>query len=77
MIAKITQKGVEAFLNSDNVLLITTGQIVNACGVISVGGLSFEVDGTATELAFEMGWRGPIDQVARDLLRERSNLPPN
>jgi glutamate synthase domain-containing protein 3 len=61
MIVKITQKGAEAFLNSDNVLLITTGQIVNVCGVILAGGLTFEVDGTARELASKMGWKESLE----------------
>lgn len=70
MIVKITQKGAEAFINSDKVLIVSPSNMVNSCGVVLVGGLSFEVDGTARELAFNMGWKGPIDQVAADMLRE-------
>jgi hypothetical protein len=43
------------------VLIITTGQIVNVCGVILAGGLTFEVDGTARELASKMGWKESLE----------------
>lgn len=60
MIAKITQQGKEAFLNSDNILIISPSQLVDKCGVIMVGGVSFEVDGTARELASKLGWKETI-----------------
>jgi hypothetical protein len=60
MIVKITQKGAEAFLNSDNVLIISPSQMVNSCGVILIGGVTFEVDGTAKELATKLGWKETI-----------------
>lgn len=61
MIVKITQKGAEAFLNSDNVLIVSPSNMVNSCGVILVGGLSFEVDGTAKELATKLGWKESLE----------------
>lgn len=61
MIVKITQKGAEAFLNSDNVLIISPSQMVNTCGVILIGGVSLEVDGTAKELAAKLGWKESLE----------------
>lgn len=61
MIVKITQKGAEAFLNSDNILIISPSQVVNACGVILIGGVSLEVDGTAKELAAKLGWKETLE----------------
>lgn len=60
MIVKITQKGAEAFLNSDNILLISPSKIVGSCGVILVGGVTFEVDESARELATKLGWKETI-----------------
>lgn len=57
MIVRITQKGAEAFLNSDNILIISPSQVVNTCGAILIGGVSLEVDGTAKELAAKLGWK--------------------
>ena len=61
MIVKITQKGAEVFLNSDNILIISPSQVVNACGVILIGGVSLEVDGTAKELAAKLGWQESLE----------------
>lgn len=61
MIVKITQKGAEAFLNSDNILIISPSQMVNSCGVILIGGVTFEVDGTARELASKLGWKESLE----------------
>lgn len=61
MIVRITQKGAEAFLNSDNILFISPSQMVNSCGVVLMGGLSFEVDGTAKDLASKLGWKEKIE----------------
>ena len=61
MIVRITQKGAEAFINSDNVLIISPSNMVNSCGVILAGGLTFEVDGTAKDLATKLGWKESLE----------------
>lgn len=61
MIVKITQKGAEAFLNSDNILLISPSQLVDHCGVVLIGGVTLEVDGTAKELAAKLGWKESLE----------------
>lgn len=61
MIVRITQKGAEVFINSDNILIISPSQMVNSCGVILIGGATCEVDGTAKELATKLGWQEKIE----------------
>ena len=55
-IVKIEQNGSDLFINSDNVLILSPSKIVGHCGVILVGGVSLEVDGSAEEVAVKLGW---------------------
>ena len=56
MIVKLIQSGVEIYVNSDHVAIVSPDTLINTSNVLLVNGINAKVEGAAREVAGKFGW---------------------